>query len=536
MFDGVVTASRDLNQMVAADVPGHAEDGESFVPPGHNDTVFARIQANIIFQNTTLFVIVVNALWICIDVQWNHSRLADDDGRLPLVPASTVVEFAFCTYFTVELLIRFLAFRRKRCCFRDYWFVFDGFLVALMVMETWVLPLVDLASGSSDSGGGTMSTFSSFRLLRLLRLTRMARIMRFFPALMVLIQGMFRATKAVFWILLFLVLMMYLFAIVFTVQLSDPDSEEPEGAALLFGSLGSSMMTLFTQGVLGDNLAAILQEILTESVLLMLLFGMFVVISSLTLLNMLIGVLCDVVQCTAEEEENNFREAEVRRLFEKAFRSIDSDGNSQITRREWDIIKDSDCIGECLDLLGVDDMFRDEIVSHLSENLFGNRSEPYRDSLGKWRLDPSRTADGADGNKVTLTLQAFVEKVGELRSDVPANSLELEGLRTTTTNFYDGLQRRLENIDLRVAQVLEEEAQYSSDGERETGREPLQGPERVPEPHQDIHKGSPHFGREQTAIEGMEWEGVQPEGDVDDPPDVLSTIPTAVLLHTLEGR
>merc|ERR1719174_1832198 len=88
--------------------------------------------------------------------------------------------------------------------------------------------------------------------------------MRSVPELMTLVKGMLSACKAVFFILLFLILVTYVFAIIFTSQMGDADNTEPEEetAEHMFGTLGDSMMSLFTHGVLGDNLSACLQALL----------------------------------------------------------------------------------------------------------------------------------------------------------------------------------------------------------------------------------------------------------------------------------
>merc|ERR1719223_1947067 len=92
-------------------------------------------------------------------------------------------------------------------------------LVLFMVIETWVLEIVNLVMGGG--GGGILAKFSALRLLRLLRLTRMARLMREVPELLTLVKGMINATRAVSFILMFLLLCMYVFAIIFTAQLGD---------------------------------------------------------------------------------------------------------------------------------------------------------------------------------------------------------------------------------------------------------------------------------------------------------------------------
>merc|ERR1719163_1099194 len=144
------------------------------------------------------------------------------------------------------------------------------------------------------------------------------------PELLTLVRGMIFAARAVGTVLLFMVLLMYVFAIVFTAQIGDPDAPEratPDTywdrgsdptAQELFGTMGDSMMSLFTRGLLGDNLAETLQAIKDRGgkdtyecdsegecnrtggqLWLMWVFIVFMIISAFCLLNMLVGVLCE---------------------------------------------------------------------------------------------------------------------------------------------------------------------------------------------------------------------------------------------------
>ena len=76
---------------------------------------------------------------------------------------------------------------------KDAWFKFDSALVLLMVVETWVTPLLFLITGTSGAGLPT----GPLRLLRLLRLSRMARLMRSLPELVTMVKGMLRASGGV---------------------------------------------------------------------------------------------------------------------------------------------------------------------------------------------------------------------------------------------------------------------------------------------------------------------------------------------------
>merc|ERR1712012_1414941 len=102
-------------------------------------------------------------------------------------------------YFAFEWLVRFLAFARKADSVRDLWFVFDSFLVALMVFETWFLSaFVYLFSSSSGvSGLGDASILRIARLMRLSRMARLARLLRTMPELVILVKGMLASTRTV---------------------------------------------------------------------------------------------------------------------------------------------------------------------------------------------------------------------------------------------------------------------------------------------------------------------------------------------------
>merc|ERR1719487_2194897 len=141
---------------------------------------------------------------------------------------------------------------------------------------------------------------------------------------------MIKAFRSVFFILVFLIIVIYVFAIIFTGTLSDRETypltpycswelrhgmEESEECLVdgafgelgrdLFATMGDSFMTLFTRGVLGDNLDETVDAILEESVWLMWAFFVFFAITFATLLNMLIGVICEVIQDAAEQEERD---------------------------------------------------------------------------------------------------------------------------------------------------------------------------------------------------------------------------------------
>merc|ERR1740117_2609254 len=87
------------------------------------------------FNNFTLAVISLNAVYIGVDADHNH---AEELWKSDLI--FIMCENVFCTFFSLELLVRFLAFNGKANALRDNWFKFDSTLVTLMIAETWIVP------------------------------------------------------------------------------------------------------------------------------------------------------------------------------------------------------------------------------------------------------------------------------------------------------------------------------------------------------------------------------------------------------------
>lgn len=164
-----------------------------------------------LFEKTSLCIIVFYVIWIALDIENNHT------DALPLAATHfQVVEHLVCMFFSAELLVRFLAFRRKLYAMRDRWFVFDSLLVFMMVLETWVGSAIFFLTGTSwFSGLGTAVILRLARLLRLARRGGMVKALRCFPELPILVTSMMGALRAVCFTMMFLVVVIYLFSIAF---------------------------------------------------------------------------------------------------------------------------------------------------------------------------------------------------------------------------------------------------------------------------------------------------------------------------------
>lgn len=456
---------------------------------GSDVSVWAKIAFNPYFENTTMGVIVFNALWIGIDTEWNHSNLKKSDGKSPLAPASTVVENFFCVYFTAEVIIRFLAFQRKKDCFFDAWFVFDSVLVFFMILETWIMVLVELVIGGS---GGDVGPFAALRLLRLLRLARIGRLMKFVPELGKLVKGMIKAARSVFFILMFLVLVIYVFAIIFTGAMSDrtdyprtpycsQEAEESEDCLAdgefgelgqdLFGTIGDSFMSLFTRGVLGDNLVETVDAILEQSLILHWLFFVFLIITFATLLNMLIGVVCEVIAEAAAEEEENDTVNSLTETIQDAFEQIDTNDDGLVTQEEWNHIKQNSRVRSSLSMIGVEKDRMEERLQQMAEMLFISEEpdgEDYKDvsvtgstlqTLQKSQSNLSRNARKSvattgSGSRAGLYVNELIDKVVTIRPDQDASALDVELMKAQAAKDQKNFKAKLTRIEAAAKKVF----------------------------------------------------------------------------------
>jgi hypothetical protein len=307
-----------------------------------------RIARHNIFELFTLMIIGCNALWIAIDTDYN-----DQDLLIDADVGFLLVENLFCSYFFFEIIIRFIAFRNKTNCVRDFWFVFDGALVLMMVLETWVATFVlaVTSGGGSSVNFGSVSVLRIARLMRLTRMARMARLLRAVPELMILIKGMIAAARSVFFTLMLLLILLYVFAIAFA-QLTKETAVGEE----YFSTVALSMNTLWLYATLCEDIPSLAHAVREESVYLVLLLYFFVLAAPLTVMNMLIGVLCEVVSAvaTSENEESalSFMKAKVARIFYKL--DLDKDGNGMISKDEFKGLVENQEAARAMSDLGVD--------------------------------------------------------------------------------------------------------------------------------------------------------------------------------------
>eukprot|EP00931_Biecheleriopsis_adriatica_P031561 TRINITY_DN18490_c0_g2_i1.p1 TRINITY_DN18490_c0_g2~~TRINITY_DN18490_c0_g2_i1.p1 ORF type:complete len:651 (-),score=121.77 TRINITY_DN18490_c0_g2_i1:55-1965(-) len=287
-----------------------------------------QIARSSLFKSTTFAMVILSTIWLAVDTDYNKASI--------LCNASLIFQIAdnfICVYFLVELLVRFMAFRCAKDAFNDTAFNLDLFLVLSMITDTWLIVLLYLFSGDRQMYGGSPRILQSLRIIRLIRITRalrMSRLFRAVPELLVLVNGMVLAIRSVLTTLGMLVLVTYTFAIVMTQLFSD--IKELEGK---FDTVPVSTNFLLLQVLCGWD-SATFQTLLQVGsgsgyVLLML----YLLVASLTIMNMLVGILVDVVGNCANEQDEENQLKELKQNIADLISLTDSDGDNTVTHEEF---------------------------------------------------------------------------------------------------------------------------------------------------------------------------------------------------------
>lgn len=399
----------------------------------HEKGCFQSIAKHAYFENTTLSVIVINALWISVDTDGNTA-----DTILTAKALFVAADISFFSYFCLELFIRFMAFKRKRDCMKDGWFVFDSSLVGLYAFDPFVIGLITAING----GSGLNLPTAVLRLFRLARLSRLVRMLRSLPELMIMIKGMFSATASVGYTLGLLMLITYVFAIALRnltpsaegwVQPAD-DEEAFHIQTQYYSSVPETMHTLIIYGTFLDALADYIVPVKEQSTPCFILSWIYIALASLTVMNMLIGVLCEVIAAVAEEEKESMIVDKVNEKFSAICTDLDRNGDGTLSWDEFLLILDYPEALDALDSVGVDM----ESMVDLAEDFFNE-----------------------DGEPVCVTFMEFMEMVLDLRGGQTATVKDIMGLGKRfnkkfmkVKDIMDGIDKHVERCEGKIKRLL----------------------------------------------------------------------------------
>jgi uncharacterized membrane protein (GlpM family) len=209
-------------------------------------------------------------------------------------------------------------------------------------------------------------------------------MLRSLPELMILIKGMVTAMKSVSYVMALLVLITYVFAIAFTQLAVGTETIGDD----FFANISLSMYSLVIYATLLDDLAYFTDSLRFEMWPLLVLSFVYIILAAWTVMNMLIGVLCEVVSAVADSERESIRTETLCDQMRAVINSLDADNNQLLSYKEFTEIMEKPEALQALEAVGVSPVG----IIDFAEMFFFEEGEP-----------------------VELTFEAFMEVILDLR-------------------------------------------------------------------------------------------------------------------------
>lgn len=244
------------------------------------ETIGAII-ANPRFGQFILAVIILNAITLGLETDKSIMRYAS--GWFFIFDKIAVA------IFTVELAMKLYVQRSK--FFKDGWNIFDTVIISIAYLPV---------------GGG-------FAVLRSLRILRALRLLSVVPRMRQVVGGLISAIPAMGSIILLLSLTFYIAAVMTTKLFGEAFPQ-------WFGSIGSSLYSLFQIMTLESWSMGIVRPVMEVYPLAWLFFVPFVLVSSFIVLNLFIAIIVNSMHEEQDEESQRERDqilTEVRAVREQ---------------------------------------------------------------------------------------------------------------------------------------------------------------------------------------------------------------------------
>jgi voltage-gated sodium channel len=236
-------------------------------------STFLKIRENNLFEIFVISVIIISAIAVGF-------RTYEETFNPEIYLYLSYLDYFITTVFLVEIIIRMLAEKRALDFFNEPWNVFDFIIVFISLIP--------------------IESLNSILLARLVRVFRLLRLVSFIPQFRVLIESFITAIPRVSYILLFMFVEFYIFAAIGSILFS-------EISPLHWGNVGLAMLTLFQTATL-EGWPDLMYQSLEVQRYSWIFFVVFIILNSLVFMNMIIGVIIDViVKANDEESPENIR-------------------------------------------------------------------------------------------------------------------------------------------------------------------------------------------------------------------------------------
>jgi voltage-gated sodium channel len=219
---------------------------------------FLAIRNSKVFSGIVISVIVASAIFAGVssyDISPQYNVYLD------------LFDYAITLFFVIEIVIRMISERSLIKFFKDGWNVFDFLIVTISLVP--------------------INNVESIFVARLLRIIRVLRIITVVPAFRHIIDSLVKSIPRVGFIALLMFIFMYVWGAIGTMFFGEVDPEN-------WGNIGLALITL-VQVATYDDWANIMAQVLDVYPYAWIFFVSFIIINAVILLNMVIGVIVDVM-------------------------------------------------------------------------------------------------------------------------------------------------------------------------------------------------------------------------------------------------
>lgn len=234
-----------------------------------------------------------------------------------------------------------------------------------------------------------------------------------------------------------LLAMLYVFAIIFKTRCEQTPIQE------MFPSIAGSMWLLLLNGAFMDDMGDVMESIWAEDGMLAALFLMFIFLSNLTVLNMLIGVICDVANQVSTRERELAAAKLLKQDLMEFIECFDMNDDKTIDVQEFGLLMGNPDVTNMLERHDVDV----EVLMGMEASLFTDKAAmEAAEKEAHESLD-----DGFDGGKSVCAKDFATEKLSY--DELVTVILRLSGGKGNQASAIDlinlesSLQTRMKNIE-----------------------------------------------------------------------------------------
>ena len=229
---------------------------------------FLKVRNNDIFEGFIISIILISAIFVGF-------RTYDEVFSPEIFLYISYLDYLVTIIFVIEIIIRMAAEKSLIDFFKSSWNVFDFIIVAISLIP--------------------IESLDSILLARLVRVFRLLRLVSFIPQFRILIESFIVAIPRVGYILLFMFVEFYIFAAIGSILFS-------EISPMHWGNVGLAMLTLFQTATL-EGWPDLMYQSLEVQSFSWIFFVVFIILNSLVFMNMIIGVIIDVIVKANENDE-----------------------------------------------------------------------------------------------------------------------------------------------------------------------------------------------------------------------------------------